>query len=247
MTSIILSDSDSDMEVAPLADRIGFARDESNGRVKAVGKDPTTRDVPQSLTPSQAAGLAALKRLHGSNTSSRQGLSSPPPVLDLTVDGSGGDVLREEIRLPQTHLPVRSASKSCKYTSEKVNSSTEKSSHHTLCDLMSMGDAGTGIGSTFTAGTEYGRKRKGDYSTHSSGNKRPARSGDPKLAASGGQSCVRDLASSVKPVRRTEQTSSLSNTAEGRSDGGGSSLTPSSAIGGSLTQSAVEISTTSKG
>lgn len=238
MTSIILSDSDSDMEVAPLADRIGFTRDKSKGRVKAAGRDPTTRDVPQSLTPSQAAGMAALKRLHGSNTSSRQGLSSPPPVLDLTVGGSGGDVLQEEIRLPQTHLPVRCASKSCKYTSEKVNSSTEESSHHTLCDLMSTGDAG--IGSTFTAGTEYGRKRKG-------GNKRPARSGDSKLAASGGQSCVRDLASSVKPVRRTEQTPSLLNTAEGRSDGGGSSLRPSPAIGGSLTQSAVEISTTSKG
>lgn len=245
MTSIILSDSDSDMEVAPLADRIGFTRDESKGRVKAAGRDPTNRDVPQSLTPSQAAGLAALKRLHGSNMSSRQGLSSPPPVLDLTVDGSGGDVLREEIRLPQTHLPVRSASKSCKYTSEKVNSSTEESSHHTLCDLMSTGDAG--IGSTSTAGTEYGRKRKGDYSSHSSGNKHPARSGDPKLAASDGQSHVRDLASSVKPVRITEQTPSLLNTAEGRSDGGGSSLRPSSAIGGSLTQSAVEISTTSKG
>ena len=246
MTSIVLSDSDSDMEVAPLADRIGFTRDESKGRMKAVGRDPMTRDVPQSLTPSQAAGLAALKRLHGSNTSSQQGLSSPPPVLDLTVDGSGGDVLREEIQLPQTHLlQVRGASKSCKYTSEKVNSSTEESSHHTLCDLMSTGDAG--IGSTFTAGTEYGRKRKGDYSSHSSGNKRPARSGDPKLAASGGQSCVRDLAPSVKPVRRTEQTPSLSNTAEGRSDGGGSSLRPSSAIGGSLTQSAVKISTTSKG
>ena len=262
--SIILSDSDSDMEVAPLADRIGLSRDSLNGRVKAVGRNPTTsdqrhsqmdaavpsgvqestrskdRDLPQSLTPSQAAGLAALKRIQGCNTSSRKGFSSPPPVLDLTVDDSDGDVLRED-----TRLPVSGGSKPRKYTSVKVASSSEESSHRTLCDLTSTGDAGTG--STFTACTEGGRKRKGDYSLHSSGNKRPARSGDPKLATSDGPSSVRHQASSAKAARRTDQTPSLSSTTVGRSDGGCSSARSPSAVGGSLTQSALEKPTTSKG
>ena len=250
-TSIVLSDSDSDMEVAPLADRIGLTRGNINDRGRKRDKDSVAekefdtgssrnRDavsnsrysqsescdfakrrkandgssMPHALTPSQAAGLAALKRI---NQSSQQ--SPPPPVLDLTSDGSDED----EIQLLKTQ--------SYMHNSARVATTTDKSSHNTLYDL----ETETSVGEAATCATSTVEKRLGD---DSSGKKHSERCQELKVTGSDAMCSVRYLESSAKPVMRDEQTLSLSNPCLGRnSNVSGSS---SSGIGGSLTHGALE-------
>lgn len=148
--------------------------------------------MPHALTPSQAAGLAALKRI---NQSSQQ--SPPPPVLDLTSDGSDED----EIRLLKTPSHMHS--------SARVTATTEKSSHNILYDLateMSVGEAATCATSTV-------EKRLGD---DSSGKEHSERCRELMCG-------VRYPELSTKPVMRNEQTLSLSNPCLGRNSGSSSS------------------------
>lgn len=240
MTSIILSDSDSDMEVAPLADRIGMTRGKVNDRGRKRDKDSVAEkefdtgssrttgnsqlessgfakrrkenddsSMPHALTPSQAAGLAALKRF---NQSSQQ--SPPPPVLDLTSDDSAND----EIQLlnPQSYM----------YSSATVTT-IHNSSHNTLYDL----ETETPGGEAATCSTSTVEKR---CKEDSSGKKRSERCQELKVTGSD----VMCSDSSAKPVVRSDQTLSQSNSClGGNSNVSGSS---SSGVGGSLTHGALE-------
>ena len=245
-TSIVLSDSDSDIEVAPLADRIGLTRSKVNDRGRTRDKDSVAAkefdtgcrrnidvvsnsrypqseytnfakrtkandgsSMPHALTPSQAAGLAALKRI---NQSSQQ--SPTPPVLDLTSDGSDED----EIRLLKTQ--------SYMHNSARVTT-TEKSSHNTLYDLATE----TSVGEAASCATSSVEKRLGD---DSSGKKHSGSCRELKVTGSDAMCSVRNLESSAKPVMGNEQTLSLSNPCLGRN-----SSSSSSGIGGSLTHGAL--------
>lgn len=256
-TSIVLSDSDSDsdMEVAPLADRIGLTRSKVNDRGRKRDKDSVAAkefdtgcsrnidvmsdsrypqseytdfakrtkandgsSMPHALTPSQAAGLAALKRI---NQSSQQ--SPPPPVLDLTSDGSDED----EIRLLKTQSYMHNLA--------RVTATTEKSSHNTLYDLATE----TSVGEAASCATSTVEKRLGD---DSSGKKHSGRCRELIVTGSDAMCSVRNLESSAKPVMGNDQTLSLSNPCLGRNSG-----SSSSGIGGSLTHGALNDQSTSGG
>lgn len=244
VTSIILSDSDSDsdMEVAPLADRIGITRGKVNDRGRKRDKDyvaekefdtgsSRTTDfvsnsqlessgfakrrkanddssMPHALTPSQAAGLAALKRF---NQSSQQS-PPPPPVLDLTSDDSADD----EIQLL-----------SYMHSSATVTT-THKSSQYDL-------ETETPVSEAATCSTSTVEKRcKDDYS----GKKHSERCQELKLTGSDIMCSAHYVDSPAKPVVRSEQTLSQPNPSLGRnSNVSGSS---SSGVGGSLAHGVLE-------
>lgn len=247
VTSIILSDSDSDsdMEVAPLADRIGMTRGKVNDRGRKRDKDyvaekefytgsSRTTDyvsnsqlessgyakrrkanddssMPRALTPSQAAGLAALKRF---NQSSQQ--SPPPPlVLDLTSDDSADDGIQ---LLSYMH-------------SSATVTTTHKSLQNTLYDL----ETETPVGEAATCSTSTVEKRCKD---DSSGKKHSERCQELKVTGSDIMCSTHYVDSPANPVVRSEQTLSQPNPSlGGNSNVSGSS---SSGVGGSLAHGALE-------
>ena len=247
VTSIILSDSDSDsdMEVAPLADRIGMTRGKVNDRGRKRDKDyvaekefdtgsSRTTDfvsnsqlessgyakqrkanddssMPHALTPSQAAGLAALKRF---NQSSQQ--SPPPPlVLDLTSDDSADDGIQ---LLSYMH-------------SSATVTTTHKSLQNTLYDL----ETETPVGEAATCSTSTVEKRCKD---DSSGKKHSERCQELKVTGSDIMCSTHYVDSPANPVVRSEQTLSQPNPSlGGNSNVSGSS---SSGVGGSLAHGALE-------
>lgn len=247
VTSIILSDSDSDsdMEVAPLADRIGMTRGKVNDRGRKRDKDyvaekefytgsSRTTDyvsnsqlessgyakrrkanddssMPRALTPSQAAGLAALKRF---NQSSQQ--SPPPPlVLDLTSDDSADDGIQ---LLSYMH-------------SSATVTTTHKSLQNTLYDL----ETETPVGEAATCSTSTVEKRCKD---DSSGKKHSERCQELKVTGSDIMCSTHYVDSPANPVVRSEQTLSQPNPSlGGNSNVSGSS---SSGVGGILAHGALE-------
>ena len=247
VTSIILSDSDSDsdMEVAPLADRIGMTRGKVNDRGRKRDKDyvaekefytgsSRTTDyvsnsqlessgyakrrkanddssMPRALTPSQAAGLAALKRF---NQSSQQ--SPPPPlVLDLTSDDSADDGIQ---LLSYVH-------------SSATITTTHKSLQNTLYDL----ETETPVSEAATCSTSTVEKRCKD---DSSGKKHSERCQELKVTGSDIMCSTHYVDSPANPVVRSEQTLSQPNPSlGGNSNVSGSS---SSGVGGSLAHGALE-------
>ena len=81
---IALSDSDdSDIEIVPLAERIAKQAKKSPGSVSTTRPPPLSSNDKEALTPSQMAGLAALKRFKKQKETTIK-MSVQPLVFDLT-------------------------------------------------------------------------------------------------------------------------------------------------------------------
>ena len=178
---IILSDSsDSDVEIVPLAERIGLARLPGKDRPAKRSQDrltpstrtndttPPTRELlphsndektlssteglslsggrlgggrgesrrPEGLTPAQAAGMAALRRLEGSNLITQENSDTNIPIFDLTGDESDYEVIKETTRQKSTiNRETSQLNKKSKSVTSRVKVKAVHSDTSQLCDL----------------------------------------------------------------------------------------------------------------